>query len=46
MRVDINFWSADENNDVNSVCREKRNRSSKGYEMSKSSFGDATLMTE
>ena len=46
MRLNTDSWNADENDDVNSACREKKNPSFKRYDMSKWSFGDAILVTD
>ena len=46
MRLGTDSWSADENDYVNWVCRVKKTSSSKRYEMSEWSFGDAILVTD
>ena len=46
MRLSTDSWGAYEHDDVNPVAEKRENRSSKRYEMSKWSFGDATLVSD
>ena len=46
MCLGTDSWSADENDYVNSACREKKNSSPKRYEIRKWSFDDAVLVTD